>query len=61
MTAHASEIRQDDDIVVTVCDLAREEPGHRAAVHWSVPGPIPDRPYVAHSLTSGSAWCGLSP
>ena len=36
-------------MVVTVCDLAREEPGHRAAMHWSVPGPIPDRPHVAHS------------
>jgi hypothetical protein len=27
--------------VVTVCDLAREELGHQAAVHWSVPDPVP--------------------
>jgi protein-tyrosine-phosphatase/DNA-binding HxlR family transcriptional regulator len=38
---HISEIQQDDDLVVTVCDLAREELGQRAAVHWSVPDPVP--------------------
>ena len=27
--------------MVTVCDMAREELGHRAAVHWSVPNPVP--------------------
>ena len=28
-------------MVVTVCDLAREELGGQAAVHWSVPDPVP--------------------
>jgi protein-tyrosine-phosphatase len=36
-----SEVRQDDDLVVTVCDMAREELGSQAAVHWSVPDPVP--------------------
>ena len=27
--------------MVTVCDLAREELGGQAAVHWSVPDPVP--------------------
>ena len=27
--------------MVTVCDLAREELGHQAVVHWSVPDPVP--------------------
>jgi hypothetical protein len=26
---------------VTVCDLAHEELGGQAAVHWSVPDPVP--------------------
>ena len=38
---HISEVQQGDDLVVTVCDLAREELGHRATVHWSVPDPVP--------------------
>jgi len=38
---HIGEVQQGDDLVVTVCDLAREELGHRAAVHWSVPDPVP--------------------
>ena len=32
-------IQTDDDLVVTVCDLAHEELGDRAALHWSVPDP----------------------
>jgi protein-tyrosine-phosphatase/DNA-binding HxlR family transcriptional regulator len=28
-----------DDLVITVCDLAHEELGHRAELHWSVPDP----------------------
>jgi ArsR family transcriptional regulator, arsenate/arsenite/antimonite-responsive transcriptional repressor / arsenate reductase (thioredoxin) len=36
-----SQVQQDDDLVVTVCDRAREELGGRAAVHWSVPDPVP--------------------
>jgi protein-tyrosine-phosphatase len=38
---HISEVRHDDDLVVTVCDLAREELGGQVAVHWSVPDPVP--------------------
>ena len=38
---HISEVRHDDDLVVTVCDLAREELGVQVAVHWSVPDPVP--------------------
>jgi protein-tyrosine-phosphatase len=37
---HISQVRQDDDLVITVCDLAREELGGQAAVHWSVPDPV---------------------
>lgn len=38
---HINEVQQDGDLVVTVCDLAHEELGHRPAVHWSVPDPVP--------------------
>ena len=38
---HISEIRHDGDLVVTVCDLAYEELGALALVHWSVPDPVP--------------------
>ena len=38
---HIDEVHQDGDLVVTVCDLAREELGGLAAVHWSVPDPVP--------------------
>jgi len=38
---HISDVQDDGDLVVTVCDLAREELGHQAAVHWSVPDPVP--------------------
>lgn len=38
---HISDVRQDGDLVITVCDLAHEELGETAAVHWSVPGPAP--------------------
>jgi protein-tyrosine-phosphatase len=38
---HISEVRHEDDLVVTVCDMAREELGHQASVHWSVPDPVP--------------------
>ena len=36
-----SEVRHDGDLVITVCDLAHEELGGAAAVHWSVPDPVP--------------------
>jgi ArsR family transcriptional regulator, arsenate/arsenite/antimonite-responsive transcriptional repressor / arsenate reductase (thioredoxin) len=39
---HISEVRQVGDLVITVCDLAHEELGAAlAAVHWSVPDPVP--------------------
>jgi protein-tyrosine-phosphatase/DNA-binding HxlR family transcriptional regulator len=38
---HISEVRQDGDLVVTVCDLAHEELAEATAVHWSVPDPVP--------------------
>jgi ArsR family transcriptional regulator, arsenate/arsenite/antimonite-responsive transcriptional repressor / arsenate reductase (thioredoxin) len=37
---HISEVRHEGDLVVTVCDLAHEELGEAAAVHWSVPDPV---------------------
>jgi protein-tyrosine-phosphatase len=38
---HVSDVRHDGDLVVTVCDLAHEELGGQAVVHWSVPDPVP--------------------
>ena len=38
---HISDVRQDGDLVITVCDLAHEELGEATAVHWSVPDPVP--------------------
>jgi protein-tyrosine-phosphatase len=38
---HIGDVQQDGDLVITVCDLAHEELGRRAAVHWSVPDPVP--------------------
>jgi ArsR family transcriptional regulator, arsenate/arsenite/antimonite-responsive transcriptional repressor / arsenate reductase (thioredoxin) len=38
---HLSQVRQDGDLVITVCDLAREELGQQVAVHWSVSDPVP--------------------
>ncbi len=38
---HISAVRQDGDLIVTVCDMAHEELGELAAVHWSVPDPVP--------------------
>lgn len=38
---HITEVRHDGDLIVTVCDLAHEELGELAAVHWSVPDPVP--------------------
>jgi protein-tyrosine-phosphatase/DNA-binding HxlR family transcriptional regulator len=37
---HIGEVRRDDDLVITVCDLAHEELPGLAAVHWSVPDPV---------------------
>jgi protein-tyrosine-phosphatase/DNA-binding HxlR family transcriptional regulator len=36
-----SDVLQDGDLVVTVCDMAHEELGQLTAVHWSVPDPVP--------------------
>ena len=38
---HLSDVRHDGDLVVTVCDRAHEELAALAAVHWSVPDPVP--------------------
>jgi protein-tyrosine-phosphatase len=38
---HVGQARHDGDLVVTVCDLAHEEIGTPAVVHWSVPDPVP--------------------
>jgi protein-tyrosine-phosphatase/DNA-binding HxlR family transcriptional regulator len=38
---HISGTREDGDLVITVCDLAHEELGELAALHWSVPDPVP--------------------
>ncbi len=35
-----SDVREDDDLVVTVCDRAHEELGKQATLHWSVPDPV---------------------
>ena len=37
---HLRDVQDDGDLVITVCDLAHEELGHRAAMHWSVPDPV---------------------
>jgi protein-tyrosine-phosphatase len=38
---HISDVRHEGDLVITVCDMAHEELGAQAAVHWSVPDPVP--------------------
>ena len=38
---HITDVQQDGDLIITVCDLAHEELGPQAAVHWSVPDPVP--------------------
>jgi protein-tyrosine-phosphatase len=38
---HVRDVQHDDDLVVTVCDLAHEELGRTAALHWSIPDPVP--------------------
>jgi protein-tyrosine-phosphatase len=38
---HLNQVRKDGDLLITVCDRAREELGPQAAVHWSVPDPVP--------------------
>jgi protein-tyrosine-phosphatase len=38
---HITDVQQGGDLVITVCDLAHEELGRQAVVHWSVPDPVP--------------------
>jgi ArsR family transcriptional regulator, arsenate/arsenite/antimonite-responsive transcriptional repressor / arsenate reductase (thioredoxin) len=38
---HITDVQQDGDLVITVCDMAHEELGRQAAVHWSIPDPVP--------------------
>jgi protein-tyrosine-phosphatase len=35
------DVRQQGDLVITVCDLAHEELAEGGAVHWSIPDPVP--------------------
>ncbi|HRK46242.1 MAG TPA: ArsR family transcriptional regulator, partial [Nocardioides sp.] len=38
---HLDEVLRSGDLVVTVCDRAYEELASPAALHWSVPDPVP--------------------
>jgi ArsR family transcriptional regulator, arsenate/arsenite/antimonite-responsive transcriptional repressor / arsenate reductase (thioredoxin) len=38
---HISDVRQRGDLMITVCDVAHEELAEAAAVHWSIPDPVP--------------------
>jgi len=38
---HISDVRRQGDLVITVCDRAHEELDEAAAVHWSIPDPVP--------------------
>ena len=38
---HIGDVNRDGDLVITVCDMALEELGRQAAVHWSVRDPVP--------------------
>ncbi len=38
---HIGDVRQDGDLVITVCDLAHEELAEAAALHWSIADPVP--------------------
>jgi ArsR family transcriptional regulator, arsenate/arsenite/antimonite-responsive transcriptional repressor / arsenate reductase (thioredoxin) len=38
---HIGDVRQNGDLVITVCDLAHEELTEAGAVHWSIPDPVP--------------------
>lgn len=44
---HLREVLADGDLVVTVCDLAHEELGSAAPLHWSVPDPARRRTRAA--------------
>jgi len=35
------DVRRQGDLVITVCDLAHEALAEAAAVHWSIPDPVP--------------------
>jgi ArsR family transcriptional regulator, arsenate/arsenite/antimonite-responsive transcriptional repressor / arsenate reductase (thioredoxin) len=57
---HLSDVHQDGDLIVTVCDLAHEELGGLAAVHWSVRDPVPGRNPAGFdaALAELAAWVG---
>jgi ArsR family transcriptional regulator, arsenate/arsenite/antimonite-responsive transcriptional repressor / arsenate reductase (thioredoxin) len=38
---HIRTVRNDGDLLVTVCDLAHEELSGQSDLHWSVPDPVP--------------------
>lgn len=37
---HLADVLADGDLVITVCDLAHEELGDLAQLHWSIPDPV---------------------
>lgn len=39
--AAIADARAEGDLIVTVCDLAHEELAEPAALHWSIPDPVP--------------------
>jgi ArsR family transcriptional regulator, arsenate/arsenite/antimonite-responsive transcriptional repressor / arsenate reductase (thioredoxin) len=39
--ASIADVRADGDLLITVCDRAHEELDEPAALHWSVPDPVP--------------------
>jgi ArsR family transcriptional regulator, arsenate/arsenite/antimonite-responsive transcriptional repressor / arsenate reductase (thioredoxin) len=57
---HISDVHRDGDFVITVCDLAREELGGLAAVHWSVRDPVrgSDPADFDAALAELAAWVG---
>ena len=57
---HISDVRHDGDFVITVCDLAHEELGGLATVHWSVRDPVPggDPAGFDVALAELAAWVG---
>jgi len=50
---HINDAREDGDLIITVCDLAHEELGQLAALHWSVPDPVPAGDAVSFDAALG--------
>ncbi|WP_448071143.1 helix-turn-helix domain-containing protein [Georgenia yuyongxinii] len=60
---HVTDVRADDDLVITVCDRAHEELDFSVDVHWSIPDPLlagtPDA--FDHALEVGRRVGNLAP